>query len=249
MPQPASASARQPVTVRPADRRGRTEIGWLHSRHSFAFGRYHDPADPQNNGYHGLRVINDDVVEPGQGFGEHGHDNMEILTWVLEGELKHGDSLGNMRVLRPGELQMMTAGTGIRHSEFNASADLPVHFLQVWIEPEHRDIEPRYTQRAFDADGRANRWQVLTTGREADATDESLTIDRDATLRVADLANGRTLTVANATGRHAYVHIAAGTVHVGQTQLAAGDGFHIDEPAEVALTASGSAQVLWFDLA
>ena len=236
-------------TLRPADRRGQTSIGWLHSRHSFAFGRYHDPADPHNQGYHGLRVINDDIVQPGQGFGEHGHDNMEILTWVLDGQLKHGDSLGHMQTLRPGELQMMSAGRGIRHSEFNASASEPVHFLQVWIEPAHRDIEPAYRQAAFDPAARVNQWQVLTTGRDADATGESMTLDRDATLRVADLQPGHSLQLNNPPGRHAYAHVATGSVQLGEHTLQPGDAFHLENHHTLTLrTTDEPAQLLWFDL-
>lgn len=187
------------VTVRPGNQRGVTNIGWLHSRHSFSFGRYFDPS---NVGYRALRVINDDVVAPGGGFGEHGHDNMEILTWVLDGALRHGDSLGHMQRLTPGEPQVMTAGAGIRHSEMNDSRQEPVHFLQVWIEPATTDAKPRYEQRAFDASGRANRWQTLATGRAGDEAG-GVAIDQDAAVRVADLAAGAELTLTVEPGRHA----------------------------------------------
>ncbi|MEM6755956.1 MAG: pirin family protein [Planctomycetota bacterium] len=252
------ATGRPAVTYRPADARFRTEIGWLHSKHSFAFGAHDHPA---NRGYRSLRVINDDVVEPGQGFGEHPHRDMEILTWVLDGALKHGDSLGNLQTLAPGELQAMTAGTGIRHSEFNASDAQRVHFLQVWIEPRARGAAPRYLQQAFDAAGRANRWQALAIDdtRQAEATG-AMPIAQDASLSVADIAADQSVAVAVEPGRHAYVHLATGSAGaitadgtVGQA-LGAGDALSIDNaageaPIEVTLTASIDAQALWFDLA
>ncbi|MEZ6190095.1 MAG: pirin family protein [Phycisphaerales bacterium] len=133
-----------PITFLPGDQRGTTQIGWLYSRHSFSFGRYYDPA---KMGYRSLRVINDDVISPGTGFGEHGHDNMEILTWVVDGALRHGDSLGHSQRLEPGELQAMSAGSGIRHSEYNDSSSKPVRLLQIWIEPAKHNTEPRYDSR------------------------------------------------------------------------------------------------------
>jgi len=220
----------QPFEIRRAEARGRTEIGWLHSQHSFSFGQYQDP---ERMGYRALRVINDDIVEPGQGFGEHGHRDMEIVTWVLSGGLKHGDSLGNMQVLSPGELQAMTAGTGIQHSEFNASDTERVHFLQVWLLPRERGVQPRYLQDEFDAAGRANQWQALAT---------------DATLRVADLAAGKSIDVDVAEGKHAYVHVVTGNVDVAGKSLQAGDALVTDQSGQLTFTASGDAQLLWFEL-
>jgi redox-sensitive bicupin YhaK (pirin superfamily) len=230
-------------TIRPADHRGGTAIGWLRSRHSFSFGRYYDP---NNMGFRTLRVINDDVIAPGQGFGEHGHDNMEILTWVLRGAVRHGDSLGHDQVLRPSELQRMSAGSGIRHSEFNASREEPVHLLQIWIEPDRHNVTPAYDQRTFDASGRDNRWQTLAS---PDARDDSMAIHQDAVVRVADVRGGAAVDVTVHEGRHAYVHIATGRVRAGDTLLSAGDAITLEEPGRLPLEGVEPAQVLWFDLA
>src|SRR4029078_6583440 len=152
--------ATKQFTVRPGSQRGTTDIGWLRSRHSFSFGRYYDP---NNMGYRTLRVINDDIVEPRGGFGEHGHDNLEIITWVIKGELRHGDSTGPDDVIRPGEVQAMTAGRGIRHSEVNPSASEAVHLIQISIEPDRQNLEPSYRQKRFDEAGRSNKWQTIAS--------------------------------------------------------------------------------------
>jgi redox-sensitive bicupin YhaK (pirin superfamily) len=230
------------IDVVPGENRGSTQMGWLHSRHSFSFGQYYDP---DRVSFHGLRVINDDVISPGTGFGEHGHDNMEILTWVIDGALRHGDSLGHSQRLAPGELQAMSAGSGIRHSEYNDSKAEPARFLQVWIEPDTRDIQPRYDQRAFDADGRHNRWQLLASGRGADG---ALPIQRDVEMRVADLDAGASIDVDVPSGRYAYVHVATGEVEAEGKTLNEGDAFTADAGANVTLTATQSSQVIWFDL-
>ncbi len=230
------------ITVRPGDDRGTTRIGWLHSRHSFSFGQYQDPS---NLGFRALRVINDDVVSPGAGFGEHGHDNMEILTWVISGAVRHGDNLGHSQRLAPGELQAMSAGSGIRHSEHNDSKTDPVRFLQIWIEPDTRDIAPRYDQIAFDAEGRYNRWQLLAS---PDGADGSMPIQRDVNVYIADLDPGAALEVATPTGRYAYVHVATGTVTADSQALQSGDAFTAQPDTRIALTASESSQVIWFDL-
>src|SRR6478672_6188502 len=193
-------TATKTFQVRRANDRGTTEIGWLHSRHSFSFGRYYDP---RNMGYRSLRVINDDVVEPGTGFGEHGHDNMEIITWVLKGELRHRDSTGTDGVIRPGEVQTMTAGRGIRHSEMNPSASEAVHLLQIWIEPSAYSLTPSYAQKAFSEEGRANQWQLLVS---PGAHDESLQIHQDAKLNVAELDTGKKIELELKENRHGYVH-------------------------------------------
>jgi len=248
------------VLHRPADARFRSELGWLHSRHSFAFGMHDHPG---NRGYRALRVINDDVVEPGQGFGEHPHRDMEILTWVLDGGLKHGDSLGNMQTLRPGELQAMTAGRGIRHSEFNASASEQAHFLQVWLLPRAAGAEPRYLQRSFDGDGRTGRWQTLAIDdtRQGEAPD-AMPIATDAALSVADLSADSSVAIDVAPGRHAYVHLATGSARATTPDgrldqpLAAGDALTFDNshgasPIRLDLVATANdapAQALWFDL-
>src|SRR4051812_10814393 len=167
---------------RPGQKRGTTEIGWLHSRHSFSFGRYYDP---QNMGYRSLRVINDDIVEPSGGFGGHGDDNMEIITWGIKSTLRHADSTGTDGEIRPGEVQTMTAGRGIRHSEINPSSSEAVHLLQIWIEPSGLNLAPSYAQKAFDKSGRDGKWQVLAS---PDSRDNSLVIHQDAILRVAELS-------------------------------------------------------------
>jgi redox-sensitive bicupin YhaK (pirin superfamily) len=230
------------ITFRPGEERGTTQLGWLHSRHSFSFGRYYDP---DNVGYRSLRVINDDVVSPGAGFGEHGHANMEILTWVIDGVLRHGDSLGHTQRLEPGELQAMSAGTGIQHSEFNDSPDDPARFLQVWIEPSARDVQPRYDQRRFEAGGRRNRWQTLASGSGADG---ALPIHQDAQMRVADLDADTSLAVHVGGGRHGYIHVVTGSLRVGGRTLNSGDAFTAEAGADLTLMALEPTQVIWFDL-
>jgi quercetin 2,3-dioxygenase len=232
-----------PIQVRRANDRGTTEIGWLHSRHSFSFGRYYDP---RNMGYRSLRVINDDVVEPGTGFGEHGHDNMEIITWVLKGALRHRDSTGTDGVIRPGEVQTMTAGRGIRHSEMNPSNTEAVHLLQIWIEPSALNLTPTYSQKEFADDGRTNRWQLLVS---PDARDGSLQIHQDATLRVAELAPDKQIELALGDKRHGYLHVAYGNVRVGDLALASGDAITLDGPASLEIAANEQSQLLFFDLA
>ena len=231
-----------PITFLPGDQRGTTQIGWLHSRHSFSFGRYYDP---EKMGYRGLRVINDDVIAPGTGFGEHGHDNMEILTWVVDGALRHGDSLGHSERLEPGELQAMSAGSGIRHSEYNDSKSEPVRLLQIWIEPARRNTEPRYDQRRFDAEGRHNRWQTLASGLGAEG---ALPIGQDAEMRVADLDAGASLNVDVAAKRHAYVQVVTGKVAADGRTLTEGDAFTAEAGTSVTIEATEPSRVIWFDL-
>lgn len=235
-------TATHAIKILPGDRRGTTQFGWLHSRHSFSFGRYYDPG---KMGYRGLRVINDDVISPGTGFGEHGHDNMEILTWVVDGALRHGDSLGHSERLEPGELQAMSAGSGIRHSEYNDSKSEPVRLLQIWIEPAHRNTEPRYDQRRFEAEGRHNRWQILASGLGAQG---ALPIGQDAEMRVADLDAGASLNVEVATKRYAYVQVVTGKLTADGRTLGEGDAFTAEAGTNVTVEATESAQVIWFDL-
>ncbi|MEM6393491.1 MAG: pirin family protein [Planctomycetota bacterium] len=231
------------LTYLPGNSRGHTDLGWLDSRHSFSFGRFHDP---NRMSFRSLRVLNDDRVVPGAGFGEHPHRDMEILTWVLDGALKHGDSIGNLKALRPGELQAMTAGTGIVHSEFNASDTDPVHFIQVWIEPRAAGVQPRYDQKAFDASGRANRWQTVASGHGVEG---ALPIDQDAELRVADVSAGALVEVRVDADRYGYLHVATGSVTVGDQTLVAGDALAIEGDAALTITGVTDAQLLGFDLA
>ena len=234
------------IEIRRAVDRGRTQIGWLDSAHSFSFGQYHDP---DRIGFRSLRVINDDRVAPGAGFGEHGHDNMEIITWVLDGSLKHGDSLANTRTLTPGEVQVMSAGSGIRHSEFNGSATAVSHFIQIWITPKSRDIAPRYDQRTIGAHARHNRFAPIASGIEAHQADDALPIHQDAAVYVADIDPGATVTHTIEAGRSAYVHVATGSIDVSGQTLSGGDAAIIETAGAVDIRGLDGAQVLLFDLA
>jgi len=231
------------LTIRRGDERGRTRIGWLDSAHSFSFGNYYDPA---NTHYRSLRVINDDYIAPAAGFGEHGHDNMEIISWLLEGVLKHGDSLNNQRELTVGEAQVMSAGTGIRHSEFNASKAERVHLLQVWIAPDAKGHTPRYDQRRFEAADRANRFQAIASGRGVEG---AMPIHQDADVLVADIAADGEVGYELAEGRHAYLHVATGKVELAGVELSAGDAVTIDHGGSIVLRGVEQGQVMLFDLA
>lgn len=237
------------IEIRRADDRGRTRIGWLDSAHAFSFGQYYDP---QRLGYRTLRVINDDRVAPAAGFGEHGHDNMEIITWVLAGSLRHGDSLANARTLTPGEVQVMSAGSGIRHSEFNGSETDVSHFLQIWITPKSRDIEPRYDQRTIGAHARHNRFAPIASGLEAHRAEGALPIHQDAAVLVADLVAdldaGASARYEVAQGRAAYIHIATGKVELAGHTLEAGDAAIIETAAGLEVTGIDPSQVMLFDL-
>ncbi|MEW5790621.1 MAG: pirin family protein [Pseudomonadota bacterium] len=230
------------ITLRKARERGRSQYGWLDSRHSFSFAGYHDPA---HMGVSRLRVINDDRVAPGAGFGAHPHRDMEIISYVLEGALEHKDSLGNGSVIRPGDVQRMSAGRGVVHSEFNASQSEPVHFLQIWIEPDRRGIEPGYEQKRFaDADKRG-RFRLLAS---PDGRDGSVRIHQDARLYATVLAAGEAAELEAAPGRQIYLHVARGTVEKDGVGLAAGDGATIREETRIRLIAREPAEVLLFDL-
>jgi len=238
----SAAPTQHAMNIIHGDDRGTTDLGWLYSRHSFSFGRYRDPARMD---YHTLRVLNDDIIKPGGGFGEHGHDNMEIITWVLNGAVEHKDSTGGREVLRPGEVQMMSAGSGLTHSEMNASKTEPVHLLQIWIMPAERNIKPAYLQRAFDAEKRRGNWQTLVSPDEHDG---SLPIRQDATLRVTDLDQGASIALESATGRHNYLHVATGSVEVNGAALETGDAITFDGGTSLDINAAAASQLLWFDL-
>jgi redox-sensitive bicupin YhaK (pirin superfamily) len=230
------------IQVRPAGDRGRTDWGWLDSRHTFSFGDYYDPA---HEGFRSLRVINDDRVKAGAGFGTHGHRDMEILSYVLEGALAHKDSSGGGGVIRPGEIQFMRAGTGVTHSEFNDSKTDPVHFLQIWVVPDTRGLKPAYGQRTFDRDA-ARRGLVLLASR--DGRDGSLQVQQDVDLWVTLLQAGESRTLALRPGRHAWVHVARGSVSVDGKTLGEGDGAAISGEDAVSLVGQGPGEVLVFDL-
>jgi hypothetical protein len=231
------------ITVRPGAERGRTRFDWLDSYHSFSFGDYYDP---ERLGFRSLRVINEDWVEPGQGFGTHPHRDMEILTYVLEGALQHRDSLGSGSVIRPGEVQMMTAGTGVTHSEFNASRSDRVHLLQIWIIPAARGLKPAYAQKVFPAAEREGRLRVVASG---DARDGSLKMNQDAAVLAALLEPGRQVTHEPGPGRHAWVQVARGEIGLNGVQLVAGDGAAASGEKSLELKARSASEILLFDLA
>jgi redox-sensitive bicupin YhaK (pirin superfamily) len=230
------------ILHRPANARGRAEFGWLDSRHTFSFGGYHES---EWMGFGPLRVINEDRVAPGGGFAPHSHANMEILSYVLEGALQHRDSLGTGSVIRPGDLQRMSAGSGITHSEFNASQEVPVHFLQIWIQPDRLNIPPGYAQRNFPD---AERRGVLRLLASPDGAGESLSLRQDARVYGSLLGRGERVEHALAAGRRAWVQVARGALLMNDQALAAGDGAGISEDTALLLQATEDAEVLLFDL-
>ena len=233
------------IVERPSTERGSVRTGWLDSRHTFSFGHYHDPAWM---GFGPLRVINEDRVAPGGGFPPHGHANMEILSYVLSGALAHQDSSGGGGVLRPGELQWMSAGHGIQHSEVNASQEMPVHFLQVWIQPDRVNAPPAYAQRAFDAAARRGRWVPLAT---PDGAEGSLAIRQQARVLGTLLAEGEALPLHPDPSRRYWLHVAQGEIEAGGLRLSAGDAIGLQEesgPVVLAGTGKGVAELLLFDL-
>ena len=231
------------ITHRPSEARGHFDFGWLSTFHSFSFGDYHDPAHDQ---FRALRVINEDRVQPGQGFGTHGHRDMEIFTWVLEGALEHKDSLGHGGVIRPGEAQLMAAGSGIRHSEFNASDQESVHFLQIWLLPKAPNLPPSYEQKTFPIPERKNRLRLIAS---ANGREGSVVWHQDASLFVGNLDPGSELEMPLAQGRHAWVQAARGSLAVNGVQLKQGDGAAIDHESNLRIQASEDAEVLVFELA
>lgn len=228
---------------RPAAARGQTRTGWLDSRHAFSFGHYHDP---QWLGFGPLRVINEDRVAPGAGFPTHGHANMEILTWVLDGALEHRDSTGGGGTIRPGELQRMSAGHGIEHSEYNASSGAPVHFLQVWLQPDRLNTPPEYAQHAFAAEALDGRWCLLAAPR-ADAAD-AVGLRQDARLYAARLTAGQSVEHRLATGRRVWLQVARGGIECDGLAMTAGDGLGVSGEDALRIEARGEAEVLLFDL-
>jgi redox-sensitive bicupin YhaK (pirin superfamily) len=231
------------ITVRRADDRFVTRIGWLDSRHTFSFG---DHYSPEHMGFRALRVINEDKVDPGKGFPRHPHRDMEIISYVLEGALEHRDSLGTGSTIRPGEVQRMSAGTGVFHSEYNPRRDSRTHFLQIWILPERAGLPPGYEQRAFTEAERQGRLRLIAA---RDGRDGAVTVHQDVSLYGALLAPGQTVRHALAPGRHAWVQVARGAVTVGDEALTAGDGAAISDQRELVIAATAPAEVLLFDLA
>jgi redox-sensitive bicupin YhaK (pirin superfamily) len=230
------------ITVRPATERGHANHGWLDSHHTFSFADYYDPA---HMGFRILRVLNDDRVAPGQGFGTHPHRDMEIVSYVLEGALEHRDSMGTGSVIVPGDVQRMSAGTGVRHSEFNASKTEPVHFLQIWLLPAQNGIEPGYEQKAFTKDDKRSRLRVVASpdGREA-----SVTVHADAVVYAGLFDRGESAALTLPKGRHAWVHVARGKARVNGRELGEGDGASISDEQAIAVEGVDAAEVLVFDL-
>ncbi len=231
------------ITFRDRMARGRTRIGWLDSRHSFSFGGFHDPG---HMGFRALRVINEDRVVPGAGFPTHGHREMEIISYVLEGALRHKDSLGNGSVISPGEVQRMSAGTGITHSEYNASADAPVHFLQIWLLPDRTGTPPGYAQKPLGLEAARGRL-VLAAGPEGSSA--AVTMHQDARMYAARLDAGATVSHELHTDRGAWLQVARGLVALNGTEMREGDGAAIEGEPRFAIEAMTPAEILLFDLA
>jgi redox-sensitive bicupin YhaK (pirin superfamily) len=231
------------IEVRTAESRGRTSVGWLDSRHTFSFGDYYDPG---HSGYRALRVLNEDRVRGGGGFPAHAHHDMEIVSYVIDGALEHRDSSGGGGILRPGEIQLMRAGTGITHSEFNHSKTEAVHFLQIWIVPSSRGLAPGYAQRRFDRETAARSPLLLASG---DGRDGALEIAQDVDLWVAIVGKGEARELALRPQRHAWVQVARGSVDVAGTRLDQGDGAAVRDETSVSLAGRDAAEVLVIDLA
>jgi quercetin 2,3-dioxygenase len=229
------------IAIRKASARGSFDHGWLKTHHTFSFGEYQDPRNMQ---FRALRVMNEDFIAPGEGFGMHGHRDMEIVTLMLEGQLAHRDSLGNTEVLAPGELQRMSAGTGIRHSEFNPSSTEPAHLYQIWLFPEQEGLTPSYEQKKIDFG--SNAWRLAAS---RDARDGALRIHQDAEIHLARLDAGKQLEYPLKAGRFAWLQVLRGEISLDGNQLSAGDGVSVSEAAAFAISASSNAELLLFDLA
>ena len=231
------------ITLRRAVDRGHADHGWLRSHHSFSFAEYMDPA---HMGFGNLRVLNDDTVAPGTGFGTHGHRDMEILTLVLEGELRHQDSMGNGSVIRRGRVQRMSAGTGMLHSEVNASADKPVHLIQIWILPDEERLTPEYEEREIDPEETRGKLRLIAS---RDGRDGSLKVHQDASLWLSTLTKGEAVSHGLAPGRHAWLQVARGTIALNGQVLETGDGAAVSDELALTIEANDDSEVLLFDLA
>jgi redox-sensitive bicupin YhaK (pirin superfamily) len=231
------------ITIRKSSERGHANHGWLLTYHTFSFADYYDP---QEMGWGTLRVINEDRVQPGKGFGTHSHKDMEIITYVLEGQLQHKDSMGNGTIILPGDVQRMSAGTGVQHSEFNPSLTSRVHFLQIWIEPERPGIVPGYEQKSFSPEAKRGRLRLVVS---RDGREGSVTVHQDADVYASLLNSGEQVLHRLAAGRIAYLHIVNGAVSCNGTQLQSGDGAKIESEQELVIAASEDAELLLFDMA
>lgn len=230
------------LTLRKASERGHADHGWLDTWHTFSFADYYDPA---HHNFRVLRVMNDDKVAAGQGFGTHPHRDMEIVTYVLEGELAHKDSMGHQATLTPGEVQRITAGTGIQHSEFNPSATKPVHLYQIWLMPDAKGHTPSYAQKAFPKEGRTGRWQTIVS---KDGHEDSITIHQDAVIQLAELTSGQTIKHSFAPSRYGWLQVLRGQAKVNGLAVSAGDGIAIAEEQAIEVSTSASTEVMLFDL-
>jgi quercetin 2,3-dioxygenase len=231
------------IVRRPAAERGHANHGWLDSRHTFSFSDYYDKA---HMGFRSLRVINEDRVEPGHGFGTHQHRDMEIISYVLEGALGHRDSMGTGSTITPGDVQRMSAGTGVRHSEMNPSPTEPVHFLQIWLLPERGGIDPGYEQKRFETADKRGRLRLIAAG---DGRDGAITVHQDVDLYAGIFATGERTNLALRPGRHAWVQVARGAVTLNGVALTQGDGAAVSDESALDLAATDDAEVLVFDLA
>ena len=231
------------IAVRRSNDRGAVNMGWLNAKHSFSFGNYYDP---DHMGFGPLRVINEDRIEPSQGFGTHGHKDMEIVTYIIEGALEHKDSMGNGSVIRRGDVQRMTAGTGVMHSEFNHSAEVQTHLLQIWLLPEESGLAPGYEDRTFAEADKKNQLRLIVS---RDARDGSLQINQDADVFASVLETGASLTHQLRDSRSAWVQVIRGQVALNSEKLDAGDGASVSKSCELEMTALEEAEFLLFDMA
>jgi redox-sensitive bicupin YhaK (pirin superfamily) len=231
------------ITIRKANERGHFDFGWLNTYHTFSFDQYYDP---KHMGFRSLRVINEDVVQQGHGFPTHGHRDMEIVTYILAGGLEHRDNMGNGSIIRRGDAQRMSAGTGVRHSEANSSGDTPVHLLQIWILPEEQHLPPEYEEKKFSDDEKRNKLRLIVSPK---GDDGSVKIHQDAKIYASVLEQGQEVTHRLANGRSAWLQVAAGSVTLNDVALKQGDGAAVTDESNVRITAVKPAEVLLFDLA
>jgi redox-sensitive bicupin YhaK (pirin superfamily) len=231
------------ITIRKASDRGHFDFGWLNTYHTFSFDQYYDP---KHMGFRSLRVINEDIVQPEHGFPTHGHRDMEIVTYILEGGLEHRDSIGNGSIIRRGDAQRMSAGTGVRHSEANPSGDTAVHLLQIWILPEEQNLQPEYEEKKFSDDEKRNKLRLIVSPK---GDDGSVKIHQDAKIYASVLDESQEVAHSLANGRSAWLQVAAGSVSLNDVALKQGDGAAVTEESNLRITASEPAEVLLFDLA
>ncbi|MEM9172155.1 MAG: pirin family protein [Pseudomonadota bacterium] len=231
------------MTIRHANERGQVKTDWLHSRHSFSFGHYYDP---KHLGFGPLKVINEDEVAPGRGFETHGHRDMEIISYVLDGALKHQDSLGTGSIIRPGDIQRMSAGTGVLHSEFNASNSEPVRFLQIWVEPESAGLAPGYEQKSFLNGDHDGQWRLVGS---RDGRDGSVVIHQDLNLYTCMLSSGDSIELVVTPTRQGWLQVARGAIKLSGCELSQGDGMALTGASQLRIEAREDAEMLWFDMA